>query len=591
MIQSPTNTPPCVGQVGAPARQEATSSEFYFWVDPAAKVERTQLVTCHSTIANQTYTFYGIVSEVYRSDRRRSMGNAIDEADSDINYVPPFESAGYTYAHATILRVEPPALLAPRERSRVLLATEADAALAYEADQIEHQLAIGLIKNGGTDLVGLGCIDLDYLLGTNGGHMNVNGSAGRGTKSSFLLFVLYQLLAWARAWAAARPSDPRQPTIVPIIFNVKNFDLFDIDGRNRRYDAANHAACWRQMGVADPQPFTGATFFAAQRRGQAIPIATGRLGEVQPYSWGLSDVIARGLFSYLFAEADVNDMNLSTLILDIENWLTDEMVTAEGTTLSLKSGEGYPTTFDALLKWSRTPAQVKATLSDNHHEGTIRKFNRRLLKLLYEGDGVLRRAEDTGHPLNLTQTHTCDPMVVDLAALATVPELQRFVVATILRQLIEARTGHRRIDGLVFVVMLDELNRFAPRGAKDAITGLIEMVAAEMRSQGIILLGAQQQASRVSDKVIENAAIRVLGRTGSLELSTPPWRFLSDSAQAKAQSLRPDEKLIIQDNFAEPMHVQVPFPVWAMNQSEVVPPALDAGMKRKGRFDDLLGND
>ena len=44
------------------------------------------------------------------------------------------------------------------------------------------------------------------------------------------------------------------------------------------------------------------------------------------------------------------------------------------------------------------------------------------------------------------------------------------------------------------------------------------MVAAEMRSQGIILLGAQQQASKVSERVIENAAIRVLGKTGSLEL-------------------------------------------------------------------------
>src|SRR5690606_18143314 len=131
--------------------------------------------------------------------------------------------------------------------------------------------------------------------------------------------------------------------------------------------------------------------------------------------------------------------------------------------------------------------------------------------------GVLRRDDRNGAPLNLVRTDTSDPIVVDLSALARFPELQRFVVATILRQLVEARTGANAVRGLVYLVTIDELNRFAPRGANDPITQLIEMVAAEMRSQGIILLGAQQQASKVSEKVIENAAIRVLGRTGSLE--------------------------------------------------------------------------
>jgi DNA helicase HerA-like ATPase len=121
---------------------------------------------------------------------------------------------------------------------------------------------------------------------------------------------------------------------------------------------------------------------------------------------------------------------------------------------------------------------------------------------------------------------------------------------------------------LVYLVALDELNRFAPKGARDPITELIENVAAERRSQGIILLGAQQQASRVSDKVVENAGIRVLGHSGSLELAQPIWRSLSDSARRKAAALRVEEKLIIQDNFREPMQVRVPFPTWAMRKGE-----------------------
>jgi DNA helicase HerA-like ATPase len=93
--------------------------------------------------------------------------------------------------------------------------------------------------------------------------------------------------------------------------------------------------------------------------------------------------------------------------------------------------------------------------------------------------------------------------VIDPHALAVTPGLQRFVVAAIFRQLVEERTGGRAVPGLKYLVMLDELNRFAPRGAGDPITRLIETVAAEMRSQGVILLGAQQQASPVSIRVVD----------------------------------------------------------------------------------------
>jgi len=136
---------------------------------------------------------------------------------------------------------------------------------------------------------------------------------------------------------------------------------------------------------------------------------------------------------------------------------------------------------------------------------------------------------------------------------------------------------------LVYLVALDELNRFVPRSSRDPITRLIESVAAEMRSQGIILLGAQQQASKVSEVVIENAAIRVLGCSGSLELSQPIWRFLSDSARRKAASLPVTEKMVIQDNFREPMQVRVPFPAWAMRRDEAF---LPSGGGRRSRADE-----
>lgn len=566
----------CIGRIGAPPQHEATSGQFAFWIPEDALVEDTQLVTCESEVAGQKFTYYAIIDSVRRRSREHSISDGPTEADGDLSYQPAISVDGVTYAVASVLRIEPPVLTPPRERSPVRLACSEEASFAYSADEIEHRLAVGLIKNGGNNLAGPGYIDLDYLLGANGGHMNVNGSAGRGTKSSLLLYINWLLLDEARRQEKDRPSDSQRLRIVPIILNVKNFDLFYIDQQSKRYDPSRHLNDWKLLGIEAPLPFQNVTFLASQQAGSSIPVPTGRTSGVKPYSWSLGDIIARGLLIYLFAESDANDANFSALVLDLENWLTTERTHNDNTvTRGLRSGA--PTTFQELLEWVDQQIQNDHQVLRNHHPGTWKKLHRRLLKIVYESGGLLRRTDHEGNPLDLKRGDTSDPIVVDLAALAGQPDLQRFVVATILRQLVEARTGVNAISGLVYLVTLDELNRFAPRGARDPITQLIETVAAEMRSQGIILLGAQQQASKVSEKVIENAAIRVLGRSGGLELNAPVWRSLSDSARKKAEALQLNEKMFIQDNFREPMHVRVPFPVWAMNPSEASSQATDNG--------------
>ncbi len=564
-FETGSTTKTCIGRVGAPPQQEATSDSFCFWIPPDVLVEQTQIVTCESVIAGNSYTFYAIVDEVRRQSRKRNMGHEVDEADGDVSYEPPFKSDGFTYALASILKTQ--VLTPPRERSEVCLADAEGASIAYGADEIERPLKVGLIKNGVNVVAGPGSIDMDYLLGANGGHMNVNGAAGRGTKSSLLLVTIWLLLREARLQQKERPSDPNRLRIVPIILNVKNFDLFYIDHQSTSFQQEQHLEDWKRLGVEQPTPFENVTFYTAQKAQNALPSATGRNQGVLPYSWSLCDVIAQSLFVYLFAEEDTNDGNFGALVLDIESWLTQEDANGKKTS---RTDTKQPTTFQELLTWIN--GQITMSETDrslrNHHFSTWKKLYRRLFKLVHESHGVLRRDDRQGNPLDVVRQDTSNPIVVDLNALAGVPGMQRFVVATIFRQLVDARTGSHAIPGLVYLVMLDELNRFAPRGAHDPITQLIETVATEMRSQGIILLGAQQQASKVSEKVIENSAIRVLGRTGTLELNAPIWQFLSGSAKRKAANLSLNEKLVIQDNFREPMHVRVPFPTWAMNKRE-----------------------
>lgn len=564
-----TQNKTCIGRVGAPPQKEATSTAFFFWVPDDKIVEKTQIITCESTLAGEIYSFHGIVDEVYRQSHARTMRGERDEADGEVDCIPPFQNDGFTYAAASILRSQ--VFAPPQERSRVYLANEQDARIAYGVEDIDKdaRLEIGLIKNGVNTVIGRGAIDLDYLLGTNGGHMNVNGSAGRGTKSSFLLYMIQLLLNKASKEQKERPSSDDRLRIVPIILNVKGLDLFYIDRKNSRYNVEEHLADWEALGITDPQPFQNVTFYAPQIPDGDIAVSTGRGDEVNPYSWSLSDIISRNLFSYLFAEVDATDANFGSLVLDIEAWLTKKRK-SEPDEDSLRGDQGVPQTFQALLDWVDGQSSAKEEKWRNHHSSTWKKLYRRLLKLTLECKGVLRIDDPQGNPLEVARSDTSGPLVVDLSTLAGKPEIQRFVVAAIFQQLKEARTGMNAFKGLKYLITLDELNRFAPRGASDAISRLIETVAAEMRSQGIILLGAQQQASKVSEKVIENSALRVLGRTGTLELDATAWKFLSASAKSKATVLLLNEKLIIQDNFREPMHVRVPFPVWAMNPSEEI---------------------
>lgn len=557
-----------IGRVAAPSGHESTSAHFYFWIDRAQQVERTQIVTTRSKIGEREVFFTGIVQEVFRRSRQKDIGEESARFDGRTTEQPPFDSEGVTYAEVTILCTEPVVHTPPSEESEVFLATAEQAAKGYGIDRMGQKLEVGLLRNGGTLFAGQAAIDLDFLLGKNGGHLNVNGIAGLGTKSTLLLMVNWLLLRRARLEKDAEPSSTRRPQLVPVIFNVKNFDLFHIDQWNKDYkkDEAAHQSEWAQLGISQPCPFHKPKLFAPQAKGMTTPINTGsRTADVRPYSWSLSDIIEQGLFKFLFSDEVLNNVNVGGLVTDVEEWLTDGTPEAP----RLKGQDGVPQTFEELLdcfnprKDDGEESHFTETLST-----TKAAFYRRLKYIVKEGDGVLRRKDSKGNPLRVPVTGMDAPLVIDLYGLYRAPSLQRFVVAAVFHQIMQAQSV-RQIVGLKYLITLDELNRFAPRNSSDPITEQIEMVAAEGRSQGVILLGAQQQASLVSSRVIENSAIRAVGRSGTLELGHEVWRFLGESARRAASQLQPEDKLLYQPSFREPMLAKIPFPPFALSGSDV----------------------
>ncbi len=553
-----------IGRVASPPQLESTSEHFSFWVERGRLVERTQIVRAESSIDGRVIQFYGIIDEVHRRSRKRDIHEEFDVTDGKLEEEPVVKPEGVTYATVSILRANPSVLTPPIEQSKVYLGGENEADFSYGFGEMDRSMVVGRLRNGGSGYAGLAKIDLAYLLGNNGGHLNVNGMTGAGTKSSFLLTIIKVVLNEAEYPTSAEPLH-----VVPIILNVKGEDLMWIDRPNREFERhrERYIDDWNTLGI-EPTPFLKAKFYApTEPRTNDAPTIDGCNAEA--YSWALSNVLDEELFRYLFSDDDSMSQTMQAFVSDLVAFLT------ENDGRRLRSGEGVPQTWNALLEWIRD----QAAMTDNdrvvrmHQTGTWRAVYRRLWDILSEGEPIFPRDRREGHPLKVTQTKSSPPIVVDIHDLPG--RLQRFVVAAVIRQVVAARTGRHAIRGLRYIIMLDELNRFAPRNSADEITRLIEEAATERRSQGVILLGAQQFASHVSIKVIESAAVRVLGRTGPAELQDRVWQSWEKAARRQANVLTPEEKLVTQPTFSQPMFVKVPFPPWAMRREDIAPIPLE----------------
>jgi DNA helicase HerA-like ATPase len=121
---------------------------------------------------------------------------------------------------------------------------------------------------------------------------------------------------------------------------------------------------------------------------------------------------------------------------------------------------------------------------------------------------------------------------------------------------------------LVFVV-LDELNKYAPREGHSPIKDVILDMSERGRSLGIVLIGAEQSASEVENRVVANSAFRVVGRLDLAEAQRAEYAFLPVASRSRAGILKPGSVIVSQPEIPIPLLVQFPFPAWATRPSEV----------------------
>jgi DNA helicase HerA-like ATPase len=464
-----------------------------------------------------------------------------------------------TVAHVAVTRVEPEIFVPPRPGRTVCRAAGDAREVGLYFDRMDRKFLAGISRDG-QPMYG----NLEFLDGTRGAHVNISGISGVATKTSYALFLLYGLFHGT----ALRHAHATHA----IVFNVKGQDLLWLDKANVRLTDA-HRARYESLGLP-VGPFQSVGFWAPPQKGDlAVPDTGARTDGVQPYYWTLLEFCRDRLLGFLFAEADEDTSQLSWVISRWEQHLQEQAGKQPRDradfTLDL---DGVPCRVDSLLELAEAIADYinddkrSDAISGRAAPQTRQAFARRFLAAAEAVDPLVRarrEEEARGHRFDWTKKQVS---VIDINRLRD--RAKRFVVGVVVKRLMEEKERQGAREPLVFLV-LDELNKYAPREGHSPIKEVILDISERGRSLGVVLIGAQQTASEIERRVTANASFRVVGRLDAAEGQRDEYGFLTSAARVRAAILKPGSMFVYQPDVPVPLLVQFPFPAWATRFDEV----------------------
>ena len=534
--------------------QDAGPLEFWVGVRDGCFLQLDDLVTVEAVVDGRTVSFFGVVDMV----RKRYEGAQFDsDAFRAAEGALPVE-VSYA-AHVRVTRIDPEVFVPPHPGSEVHVVHGEQFQRALFIDRMERKVVIGSTRTGEAVYA-----NLDFLDGERGAHASISGISGVATKTSYATFLLYSLFH-------SDALGPDAANARAIIFNVKGEDLLWLDKENVHVDA-EIANGYRNLNL-DAGPFEDVGFFAPNRRyGEVLMPEVGSRHEgVQAYAWTMREFARDRLLRFAFAEAEDARSQISFLIYRVERALERAARSSDkdrpddpGITFQDEDIRS----FDDLLEL--LDGGALDAIAQDAASGTRDAFRRRLhaaaqhMGHLVRGDheSARRRIDWQAHQVTVVDIHTLHQTA------------QMFVVGVLLKRMMQQKEQQGTARPLVFVV-LDELNKYAPRSGWSPIQDVLLDIAERGRSLGVSLFGAQQTASEVERRVVANAALKVVGRLDAAEAERGEYGFLTQVARQRATMLSPGTMIVTQPELPTPVLVNFPFPAWATRHSEVRDPAED----------------
>jgi DNA helicase HerA-like ATPase len=531
---------------------DATPLTFWVALAPGQYLQLDDVVICERAVPGreEPVRISGVVTQV----RARHEGARFD---SDVFLIEDgvLPAQAVEAAEITTTRVEPEVFVPPTPGTemRRAVGAERDAALFF--DTMDKRLPIGLGRDGAALYA-----NLDFIDGTRGAHVNISGISGVATKTTYATFLLYSL------FNSGVLGDEATNTHA-LIFNVKGEDLLFLDHDNVHLDDTQRDQ-YRMLGLV-PGAFKQVDVYAPPRKGDrnASPDVATRTQGVHSFYWTLAEFIEDDLLPFAFADAEDDRQQYTMVVHNVSAALRNRGERADDGAWRLDDGTVLRT-YRELVDYVVTRVNDDLTKADwagaATGMGTVNAFVRRLLSSQRALDRIVRAdiAERDQHRI---ETDSAQVTVVDLHNLPD--RAQRFVVGVTLQRAFERKEQSGSARPLLFVV-LDELNKYAPRDGDSPIKEILLDVAERGRSLGIILIGAQQTASEVERRVIANAAIKVVGRLDPAEAARPEYGFLPPTHQKRATIAKPGTMFVNQPQLPVPLVVEFPFPAWATRPAE-----------------------
>ncbi len=550
--------------------QHTSTREFRVVLDDDEYLQLDDLVVVRTQVPKEgEVRTYGVVTEVeavfegaqYESDTHRI---------AELGILPAEKVRS---ARVAVTRLDPELWVSTDPGEVVERATGDERLKALYADEMDRPLPVGIGRDGEPVYV-----DLDFFDGRKGGHMSISGISGVATKTSFALFFLRLL--------TARPDILGQSAanLRILVFNVKGEDLLWLDKPNQEFNDEARVA-WGKLGV-EPAPFPSVAFWAPPRRSSGdvvLPDTGGRQEGVEAFTWTPREFIDEGLLRFLFTDsADTRNQipfieervrsQLKRFAVDvagepgavvlrdpIEGFKPGDQVTPSPGERVIRDLPSMVAALEEFLDPEDGDPDPRWT--GRVQVGTISAFVRRLHAAAHRIGQLVRAGASRRIDREAAQ--------VTVVGIQSLHDLgQRFVVGALLADTFaeKEQTGQRLP---LSVIVLDELNKYAPREGHSPLKEMLIDIAQRGRSLGVLLVGAQQTASRVAQEVMENAAIKVAGRLDAAEAERSEYGWMLPSTRARARLLKPGTMVVSQPSLPVPLVTDFPFPPWATRKEEV----------------------
>ena len=525
--------------------EDATPLEFWVGVSPDRFLQLDDVVALSRLLPGaEVVHIYGIVTQVRARYEGANFHSDVFLIENGLLPAEVFETA-----QVTATRFEPEVFVPPRPGQEVTVAAGAERDRALFFDRMTERLPIGLSRNGEPLYV-----NLEFLDGRRGAHVNISGISGVATKTTYATFLLHSLYT-------SGVLGNRGVNTKSLIFNVKGEDLLFLDKPNVQLEDEQRLLYGRLGLPADP--FRSFRIYAPPRRGGGIvtPDVSSRTLGVTPFFWTIEEFCRDDLLPFLFADSEDERAQYTMVIYNVMAQLRQALAIGEG---AVRIADREVRTFRELVDVINTKVADDPLWSGPAiGQGTINAFIRRLAGAQRHVENLIRADQSDPERNRIRLEHQVT--VVDIHNLHD--RAKRFVVGVTIRKAFDEKERAGQSSEMLFLV-LDELNKYAPREGSSPIKEILLDVAERGRSLGVILIGAQQTASEVERRIIANSAIRVVGRLDPAEGAREEYGFLPAVHRQRATIIKPGTMLLSQPEVPIPLVLEFPFPAWATRASE-----------------------